>query len=412
MSNILDKQHGAVKSEDPPIKSAFGDEVLGELSGILSTDRQAVLKLATQSYPQVVEWTRKFPIIAPQRIPAVCLATAAILAPVPNQENSTATIATLAIVKGAIFSLLVAAIDDIDDGGLKGTPLEKPTLDLEDKKDLWTRCRKIVEKMGPIPSSEQEALSQPKKTNDFSEQLEQALAQWCQDVISKGQEAYLETCWYALFREHFNRMLDTMTQEAEWQTAYKGSEESRKQLFEKLNLGKYLTNGAESIAAPAVLSATTLILLTTSPKSFSSSNRPLRAANFPAELPAELKTLTDSMLLECGMATRLANEIAGYQRELQEEKINSLIILRKGEKLDEEPAIKAILTKLDEELDLLRKDGSHLLLPEDSEPTSIVLQKLAALTLHLAFFARDFYLTREIHAFSKEMLLNLTKSTL
>ncbi len=336
-----------------------------EISSVPAEQREGVVLNARLLYPIVADRVKAFPVILPQRIPSVCL------------SSSAAFGSQMSIEMGAqlsFLSLTAFAIDDIADGAVGGYTNEQ----VEDLLMLYSH---IVKSGGTTDERYPHLLKQFTTINDSQSgiQLADALAKICQKIkVFPGAKTY-----YSLFAKYLDLCIEGMRLELHWQ-----------QNFIKARIcptyEQYLSNGRVSTGMPAILAG--LLMMIAQPTDISKFN----SSQFPT-----LEKLLDELLLNYGASVRLQNDIRSFEREKLEQKPNSISILMSSCNLSEKEARERVKKQAD-----AYQEKAYLLLPLIPEN----LQIWGECTQRLSRFAQDFYLIREFHDFSLEMLSQFVDS--
>jgi hypothetical protein len=333
-----------------------------EISGVPLADRKQVIATAQQLIPLVVQRISKYPVVLATRIPAVCLSSAAVA---PETDLKILT-------ELATFLLVIFTIDDFVDG----SPQFQQELGIPTA-DLLTLCNKVVQNGGQLDQVEVSSKLAPP-----AQQLVDLLASCCQ--VYQNYSAESQHYYYPFFVYRFERLMETMNQELLWQTTFKTTNTLP-------SMDEYLLNGSDSIASPAAMAAFLTML-------------GLTPTATPIELNASIHTWEplEKFSLSSGIVIRLVNDIGGFERELAEQKPNSVLILMQQANIGKEEAKSRILGQADTYLKLLENDLVQKL--------PLELQKWGESVVRLTRFSRDYSLTREFYDFSKQQLANLAHS--
>lgn len=337
-----------------------------ELSGIPPVDRAHVLEIALSVYPEVENWVAQFPAILPQRIAATCLAMAATA---PYAQPS-------AIAKGTIISLIVFTVDDLTD---KAEGFLDTTLTTEQNEAILTLYVKLVQSAGNSTYRDYPDLISVFRTIDKSQpwvQIANALTKFCQEL----QKFPAAGIYYGIFAKHFELGMEAQRTELHWLQAFK--ETGTYPTYEQ-----NLLNGAKSIAAPLVLSSWLAMV-----------GEPVDS-EFSLKPPyANLETLIDEVMITSSCGIRLANDICSFEREHQTQKLNSLSILMLSQDVSKEEAEAIVLKEM------------NTYLQKIEEPVCLLPFSLSTwgdCARRVCWFACAWYLTREFHDFTKQMLAAL-----
>ncbi|MUG94295.1 hypothetical protein F7734_18690 [Scytonema sp. UIC 10036] len=349
-------------------KSDFEQQTLkiaaevSELAGISVVDRAHVLQTALSIYPAVENWAAQFPVILPQRIAGMCLALAATA---PYAQPSV-------IVQGSVLPLIVFAVDDMTEGVLS------MTLTVEQIEAMLTLCVKIVQSGGNSIYRDYPDLIKVFPIINESQpwvQLANALTKFCQEL----QQFPNATIYYHIFAKHFELTLEAQRTELHWSQAFK--ETGTYPTYEQ-----YLLNGRKSIAASIILSA--LLAMVSEPVD----------SEFSLKSHASLETLIDEVMLTCSSSIRLANDIAGFERERQTQKPNSLLILMLTQGFNQKEAEAIVIKEI------------NTYLQKMEEPISLLPVSLSAwgdCARRVCWFSCAWYQTRDFHDLTKQMLVAL-----
>ncbi|MGH8001400.1 MAG: terpene synthase family protein, partial [Brasilonema sp.] len=207
-------------------------------------------------------------------------------------------------------------------------------------------------------------------------QLANALTKFCQEF----QKFSVAEIYYGIFAKHFELCLEAHRTELHWSQAFK-------EIGTYPTYEQYLLNGAESIGGPPVLSA--LLAMVGEPVD----------SEFSVKPPyANLETLIDEVMITSSCSIRLANDIRSFERERQTQKLNSLSIFMLAQGLSEKEAEAIVLREMDTYLQKIK-------VPVSSLPLS--LNAWGDCAKRVCWFTCAWYLTREFHDFTKQMLAAL-----
>ncbi len=334
-----------------------------EVSGIPAEDRTRVVQTAQLVFPQVVNWVKDYPPILPLRIPSTCLACTAMC---PEADLA-------ALTEVSVLSLILFAQDDIGDG-IMGTYTDaqiEQVLIIWDKivQDGGSRYQDYPALLGDLNPDQEQPWAQ----------LTGALTRFCRELQTfPYAEAY-----YQFFARHFTLAMKSMRVEL-----------YDRQTFERTRrfptYAHYMSVGRESIGASFIVAA--LLVMIGAP--------PTDPAAFYDPEFESLDALLDELALTCAASIRLSNDIRSFERELLEQKPNSLLIMMLAEGWSEQTSEAFALSQIDVYLEKMEPLIAKL-------PTS--LQLWGASLRRLGRFAKDWYQTREFHDFPKEMLAQLAK---
>lgn len=346
-------------------------ETVSELSGIPVLDRSKVLQIARRIYPHVENWLKDYPVLSTKRLPAICLTAAAIC---PDSSDEV-------ISQIAIFSMILIGIDDLTDNGTQYQLTKNQTRQLL---KVWENTVKeaSAESKSATFNSAFAAAFLPAET-----QVTKALAAFC--TILKNSP-YAED-YYTFFIRRLSLLMQSMETELDWQ-------EKLKAHGEYPNYHDYLVNGRESIEAPTLMTA---LLILTGP-AWQKVN--LAAPTMQNRLLGQLEDL----LFSCGSSIRLTNDIGGFERELQEQKPNSVSILLNQQKKfwtgKPDEKIEQMFLKNVKEAVLREADNNQLQLEKQVARLPESLAEWGKSVLRVTNFCRDFSLAREFYTLSLEML--------
>jgi hypothetical protein len=336
---------------------------VSELSGIPAVDRAHVLQTALSIYSEVENWAAQFPVIQPQRIAGMCLALAATT---PYAQPSV-------IVQASVLPLIIFAVDDMTEGFLS------MTLTVEQIEAMLTLCVKLVQSGGNSTYRDYPDLIKVFPTINESQpwvQLANALTQFCREL----QKFPAAAIYYGIFAKHFELSLEAQRTELHWSQAFKETETYP-------TYEQYLLNGRKSIAAPIILSA--LLAMVGQPVDSELRLKPPYG---------NLETLIDEVMLTCSSSIRLANDIAGFERERQAQKPNSLLILMLTQGLSQKEAEAIVLKEM------------NTYLQKMEEPISLLPSSLSGwgdCARRVCWFSCTWYQTRDFQNLTKQMLAAL-----
>jgi hypothetical protein len=339
---------------------------VSELSGIPAVDRTHVLQTALSIYPEVENWVAQFPVILPRRIAAMCLALAATA---PYAQPSV-------IVEASIIPLIIFAVDDLVD---MNEGFLSVTLPVEQIEAMLTLCVKIVQSGGNSTYRDYPDLIKVFPTNNESQpwvQLANALTKFCSELQKfPGAASY-----YGIFAKRFELDLEAQRTELHWSQAFK--ETGTDPTYEQ-----YFLNGRKSAGVSIVLSG--LLAMVGEPVDSELSLKPPYG---------NLETLIDEVMLTCSSSIRLANDIAGFERERQAQKPNSLLILMLTQGLSHKEAEAIVLKEM------------NTYLQKMEEPISLLPSSLSAwgdCARRMCWFSCTWYQTRDFQDLTKQMLAGL-----
>lgn len=328
---------------------------VNELSGVAPQDRAEVVRLTRQALPLVEEWIKAYPIISPRRVASTCLAMAAMC---PSSELEI-------IVDLSNLCLMLFAFDDVMDDVVSGTNRQQ-------KESLLTTLYLSI-----VESGGQDLALSPQDSAQPWGQVASALA-WC---CRKIQTYPAATVYYSFFVERYKLVVKVTLKEFEWRAAF----EQNRTLP---TYDEFMAVADETIVMPLIASAAMPLLAQPLPADF----------RFQTTAHANLEALWNEVVLAVGRVVRLVNDIRGLERDLKKQSINSLQIRMEAEGLSEQAAEDAALHDVEEAV--ARLSTLMGLLPAP-------LKYWGESVARVCRFSRDFYLTREFHHFSPEMLSNL-----
>jgi Terpene synthase family 2, C-terminal metal binding len=337
---------------------------VNEISGIPVEDRMQVLKTAQKIYPIVVKWIKKYPVISPKRVPSVCLSSAA------TGFNLHSNI----ITQLSILGLVLFAIDDLADGAIGSYTDEQ----IEDLLSLYTE----IVKSGGSSFDNYPYLLNKFTIIDNSQlwvQLANALAEFCKETKNN----LFEHSYYHFFIKHFSLCMESWLVELHWRHLFKSTK-----IYPTYN--QYLVNGEKSIGLSTMLSALLGMVI-----------KEVIISKLPVPQFDNIENILDSLMFSYSISIRLANDICSFEREHFEQKPNSLLILMLANKLTEKEAEAVLLQEIEKYVD--KADLVQNYLPKN-------LQIWGDSVRRLTLFSKDFYLSREFHNFSIEMLSELVDS--
>jgi hypothetical protein len=333
-----------------------------EIYSIPIVEREKVLLNARLLYPIVANQVKAFPVILPQRIPSVCLSSSAAFGSEMDIEIGTQL---------SFLSLTAFGIDDIADGAVGAYTHEQI-------EDLLTLYGHIV-KLGGATDKDYPHFLQKFTTINDSEpgiQLANALVKICQKLKAFPSEK----TYYLLFAKYLHFCLEGMRLELHWQQNF-----IKTKIYPTYE--QYLNNGQVSIGMPAILAALLIMIA-----------QPTELSQFHRSEFSTLEKLLDELLLNYGASTRLQNDLRSFEREKLEQKPNSISILMSSHNLSAKEAYERVKKAADTYL-----EKAYILL--SLLPANF--QIWGECTERLSLFAQDFYLVREFHDFSLEMLSQL-----
>lgn len=349
---------------------------INELSGIPSIDRPRILQTARRIYPVVENWLKDYPVLSTKRLPAICLTSAAMC---PNNTDEV-------VIEMTIFSMILIGLDDLIDDHAK---YQLTTTQIRSLLKTWEN----VVKDGGKGSVETKLLASVNSSKfallSAEHQVTIALAKFCQ----KLQTFPYAPDYYEFFIRRFSLLMNSMSQELDWQDKLKSHK-----LYPAYH--DYLVNGRESIEAPTLMTALLIIAGPSREHINNTISNPFTQSR--------LLTQLEEILFSCGSSIRLTNDIGGFERELVEQKPNSVSILLHQQK-------RLVTTKLDEKMEqiflknvkdavLREADGYQQQLEKQLERLPKALVSWGNSVLRVTSFCRDFSLAREFYTLSLEML--------
>jgi hypothetical protein len=338
---------------------------VSEVSSIPVEERKKILQNAQLIYPYVVNWVKDFPAILPLRLPSVCFSSSSTIG-IDMQPAEGTQLSAL--------SLVIFAIDDIADGAI-GSYAD------EQIEDLLTLYVNIINSGSESYHSYLHLLEKFTVIDDSQTwaQVANALARCCREIKAFPSASV----YYPFYAKHFCLCIEAMRAELHWRQAFE-----RTKAYPSYE--EYLIAGQKSIGLPTVVSG--LLVMTNSP--------PVTPI-FDNSHFDNLESLLDAVVLTYGNAVRLQNDIRSFERENIEQKPNTISILMLANKLTEKEAEAIVLKEID--IYLEKADVLLPLLPESLQPWGRCARRLS-------WFAKSFYLSREFHNFSLEMLSELARS--
>lgn len=336
-----------------------------EVSSIPIEERKKVLQNAQLLYPNIVNWVQEFPAILPLRLPSVCFSSSSTIGLDMKLAEGTQLSA---------LSLVIFAIDDIADSAI-GSYTD------EQIEDLLTLYINIINSGGKSYHSYLHLLEKFTVVDDSQSwaQVANALARCCREIKAFP----CASVYYQFFAKHFCLCIEAMRAELHWRQAFE-----RTKTYPTYE--EYLIAGQKSIGLPTVVAG---LLAMIGPPSVTST---LDSSHFD-----NLESLLDEVVLTYGNAVRLQNDIRSFERENIEQKPNTISILMLTNNLAEKEAEAIVLKGIDTYLE--KADLLLPLLPESLQPWGHCARRLS-------WFAKSFYLTREFHDFSIDMLSELAAS--
>lgn len=348
---------------------------INKLSGIPSIDRTRVIQLTQQIYPAAKSWLNDYPALPLKKLPTFCLTSAAIS---PNSNKQVVT-------ELAIFLMLLVSIDDIID------ERSKYRITTEQARQLLKEWGKIVKESGEDNKSSNFIISKlPLATPQ--EQLSHALTKFCHSLKTFP---YAKD-YYSLLSHRFNLLMNSMIVELDWQEQF--ITQGKQPAYQD-----YVINGRESIEAPTLMIA----LLILNGPSWEQLNIGMSASLVQKRIISQLEEL----LFSCGSSIRLVNDIGGFERELIEQKPNSISVLLHHQK-------QLLTTKLDEKMEqvflknvkdavLREADNYQQQLEKQVKRLPEALADWGTSVLRITKFCHDFCLAGEFYSLSLEMLQSL-----
>jgi hypothetical protein len=338
---------------------------VNEVSSIPAEERKKILQNAQLIYPHVVNWVKDFPAILPLRLPSVCFSSSSTIG--INMQPTEG-------IQLSALSLVIFAIDDIADGAV-GSYTD------EQIEDILTLYIKIINSEGINYHEYLYSMEKFRVINDSQPwvQVANALARCCREI----RELSSSPTYYKFYTKHFCLCIEGMRTELHWRQDFE-------QTRSYPTYEDYLIAGQKSIGLPTVLSGLLAMI-----------GQPYAKLSFENLQLNNIDNLLDTVVLTYGNAVRLQNDIRSFARENIEQKPNTISILMLAKKITEQEAEANVMKEIDVFL-----EAADLLLPSLPED----LQYWGQCAKRLSWFAKSFYLSREFHDFSVEMLSKLANS--
>jgi hypothetical protein len=369
-------------------------ENVSEVSGIALEDRAKVIQDALFIYPQLLEWSKEFPVWAVDgpvnRFPAACLAAAAVCLGVNTP--------TSILLETTALALVLFLMDDVTDGAIGDPPNDEQ---LEALLSLFTMVaeEKPSKAVGrstnglPLPElalATKVGLTRLDETGKPQPwiQAAAALVKICQRI----REFPASNHYYPFFVKGLRLYMEANRIELHWRQAYQQYVQTG-QTFKIPTLAEFLTVARGSSGISAATGGLLAMLA------------PTQAQTQNGKTVSELRNtkqaaLLDEVALLGGTVFRLADDIRSYKREKTEGKLNALLVLRLNHPgLSEAEAETRVLIELDHHLTAL----DTLV----AEQVPAAFKEWGQAVSRLAHFSRDWFLTREFHHFSLDMLTGL-----